>query len=113
MSPAGTGDGGSGRTPSVDDTTDAPYRLDWQGDSPGTVVTATVTGGAYEVDTADLDAFASALTTAAGWFDDARRHALSVRAEVEAAQPPTEPDPWKDPNQLTLRTCISSTADSS
>ena len=110
MSPAGTGDGGSGRTPSVDDTTDAPYHLDWQGDAPGTVVTATITGGAYEVDTADLDAFASALTTAAGWFDDARRHALSVRAEVEAAQPPTEPDPWKDPNQLTLRTCISSTA---
>lgn len=110
MSPAGTGDGGSGRTPSVDDTTDAPYHLDWQGDAPGTVVTATITGGAYEVDTADLDAFASALTTAAGWFDDARRHALSVRAEVEAAQPPTEPDPWKDPGPLTLRTCISSTA---
>ena len=110
MSPAGTGDGGAGPPPSADDTTDAPYRLDWQGDSPGTVVTATVTGGAYEVDTADLDAFASTLTTAAGWFDDARRHALSVRAEVEAAQPPTEPDPWKDPNQLTLRTCISSTA---
>ena len=110
MSPAGTGDGGSGRTPSVDDTTDAPYHLDWQGDAPGTVVTATITGGAYEVDTDDLDAFASTLTTAAGWFDDARRHALSVRAEVEAAQPPTEPDPWKDPNQLTLRTCISSTA---
>ena len=56
MSPAGTGDGGSGRTPSVDDTTDAPYHLDWQGDAPGTVVTATITGGAYEVDTADLDA---------------------------------------------------------
>ena len=110
MSPAIAGAGGAGRSPSADDATDAPYRLGWQGDGSGTVVTATITGGAYEVDTADLDAFASALTTAAGWFDDARRHALSVRAEVEAAQPPTEPDPWKDPNQLTLRTCISSTA---
>lgn len=92
--PAGAGDGGSGRTPSADDTTDAPYHLNWQGDAPSTVVTATVTGGTYEVDTADLDAFASALTTAAGWFDDARQHALSARAEVEAAQPPAEPDPW-------------------
>ena len=66
MSPAGTGDGGSGRTPSVDDTTDAPYHLDWQGDAPGTVVTATITGGAYEGDTADLDgvvALLAGLTT--------------------------------------------------
>ena len=111
MSPAGTGDGGSGRTPSVDDTTDAPYHLDWQGDAPGTVVTATITGGAYEVDTADLDALASTLTTAADWFDEARRHALDARAEVEAVQPPTGPDPWKNPNLLTLKpTCAPSTA---
>ena len=89
MSPAGTGDGGSGRTPSVDDTTDAPYHLDWQGDAPGTVVTATITGGAYEVDTADLDAFASALTTAAGWFDDARRHALSAVSYTHLTLPTT------------------------
>ena len=75
MSPAIAGAGGAGRSPSADDATDAPYHLNWQGDSPGTVVTATVTGGTYEVDTADLDAFASALTTAAGWFDDARRRA--------------------------------------
>ena len=111
MSPAGTGDGGSGRTPSVDDTTDAPYHLDWQGDAPGTVVTATITGGAYEVDTADLDALASTLTTAADWFDEARRHALDARAEVEAVQPPAGPDPWKNPNLLTLKpTCAPSTA---
>lgn len=111
MSPAGTGDGGAGPPPSADDTTDAPYRLDWQGDSPGTVVTATVTGGAYEVDTADLDAFASTLITAADWFDEARRHALDARAEVEAVQPPAEPDPWKDPNPPTLKpNCGSSAA---
>ena len=108
--PAGTGDGGSGPAPSADDATDAPYHLDWQGDAPGTVVTATVTGGTYEVDTADLDAFASALTTAAGWFDDARQHALSARAEVEAARPPTEPDPWEDPALIIRPNCTSSTA---
>ena len=81
------------------------------GDAPGTVVTATITGGAYEVDTADLDALASTLTTAADWFDEARRHALDARAEVEAVQPPAEPDPWKDPNPPTLKpNCGSSAA---
>ncbi len=111
MSPAIAGAGGAGRSPSADDATDAPYRLGWQGDGSGTVVTATITGGAYEVDTADLDAFASTLITAADWFDEARRHALDARAEVEAVQPPTGPDPWKNPNLLTLKpTCAPSTA---
>ena len=111
MSPAIAGAGGAGRSPSADDATDAPYRLGWQGDGSGTVVTATITGGAYEVDTADLDALASTLTTAADWFDEARRHALDARAEVEAVQPPTGPDPWKNPNLLTLKpTCAPSTA---
>lgn len=63
--------------------------LTWPGIAAG--VTASVRGGDTAVDTAELDDLATALTTAAGRFDDALTQVRAATAQVSAAVAPPEP----------------------
>ncbi|WP_167148128.1 hypothetical protein [Actinomyces sp. ZJ308] len=54
-------------------------------------VSVVVSGGSVSVDTADLDALSSSLTSAAGSLDDARTLIATVVTEVNAAPPPPLP----------------------
>ena len=69
---------------------DGSATLSWPGITAG--VTAVVSGGAYAVDTDALTEFATALTNAAGYLDDARTHVLNAEAQARAAIAPSEPD---------------------
>ncbi|VEG28594.1 hypothetical protein [Actinomyces howellii] len=60
-----------------------PGQLMWPGMQEGTKVF--VSGGAYSVSTEDLDDFASTLTTAAQWLEDASVHAGAALAGVRDA----------------------------
>ena len=62
-----------------------PWRM-WGGLAP-----TIVSGGSVSVDTADLDALSSSLTSAAGSLDDARTLIATAVTEVNAAPPPPLP----------------------
>ena len=62
-----------------------PWRM-WGGLAP-----TIVSGGSVSVDTADLDALSSRLTSAAGSLDDARTLIATAVTEVNAAPPPPLP----------------------
>ena len=62
-----------------------PWRM-WGGLAP-----TIVSGGSVAVDTADLDALSSSLTSAAGSLDDARTLIATAVTEVNAAPPPPLP----------------------
>ena len=62
-----------------------PWRM-WGGLAP-----TIVSGGSVSVDTADLDALSSSLTSAAGSLDDARTLIATAVTEVNAAPPPLLP----------------------
>ena len=62
-----------------------PWRM-WGGPAP-----TIVSGGSVSVDTADLDALSSSLTSAAGSLDDARTLIATAVTEVNAAPPPPLP----------------------
>ena len=62
-----------------------PWRM-WGGLAP-----TIVSGGSISVDTADLDALSSSLTSAAGSLDDARTLIATAVTEVNAAPPPPLP----------------------
>ena len=62
-----------------------PWRM-WGGLAP-----KIVSGGSVSVDTADLDALSSSLTSAAGSHDDARTLIATAVTEVNAAPPPPLP----------------------
>ena len=62
-----------------------PWRM-WGG-----LVPTIVSGGSVSVDTADLDALSSSLTSAAGSLDDARTLIATAVTEVNAAPPPPLP----------------------
>ena len=69
---------------------DGSASLAWPGMTAG--VTAVVSGGTYAVDTDALSDFATALTNAAGYLDDARAHALDAESEARDAVARPEPD---------------------
>ena len=69
---------------------DGSASLAWPGMTAG--VTAVVSGGTYAVDTDALSDFATALTNAAGYLDDARAHALDAESEAQDAVARPEPD---------------------
>ncbi|MDU0347359.1 hypothetical protein [Actinomyces sp. MRS3W] len=89
---SGSGTGASGLSSPLADmgaySTDAslPYGLTWAGMAAGTSVV--ISGGAYGVNTDDLDGFAATLNNAADWLEDARDLALASLEQVRCSNSP-------------------------